>query len=226
MSDLRSWLLELARDTLVREGGRDTAHDLSHIERVMALAETIQQHEGGDLPVIWAAVALHDIGQERERRRGGDHAQIGAEMAAELLRNTPFPQESIAAVQEAIRDHRLIGSGRPGRPRSLEGCILYDADKLDGLGAIGIARLYILTGQRHQPIYAPLPQQLTPPGDPRQASALRNQPNHTPYAEFHLFFQGLAERLQTATGRSLARERYQFMEEFFRRLAAEAGGTC
>src|SRR3989442_5452426 len=72
----------------------------------MALADTIQAREGGDLTTIWAAVALHDIGQGRERRYGGDHAFIGATMAAELLTGTPFPQDAIPAVQQAIRDHR------------------------------------------------------------------------------------------------------------------------
>ena len=69
-----------------REGSEDAAHDFDHLIRVMALADTIAAREGGDLPTIWAAVALHDIGQARELRQGGDHALIGAEMALELLR--------------------------------------------------------------------------------------------------------------------------------------------
>src|SRR5207302_11299421 len=101
---LRNWLLELARVTMEREGSEDAAHDYDHLVRVMALADTIQAYEGGDLPTIWAAVAFHDLGQERERRHGGDHALIGAEMTAELLTSTRFPQQAIPGVQEAIRD--------------------------------------------------------------------------------------------------------------------------
>ena len=92
-----------------REGSEDAAHDYDHLVRVMALATTIQAREGGDLPTIWAAVALHDIGQARERRDGGDHAYIGAELAGELLTDTIFPQASIPAVQQAIREHRMTG---------------------------------------------------------------------------------------------------------------------
>ena len=125
---------------MMREGAEDAAHDFDHLVRVMALAETIQASEGGDLPTIWAAVALHDIGQARELRHGGDHALIGAELAGELLWQSQFPQQSIAAVQQAIRDHRMTGKSIP---QTLEGRIVYDADKIDCLGAIGIGRLYL-----------------------------------------------------------------------------------
>src|ERR1700686_4831614 len=100
MTILRSWLLELAKETMEREGSEDAAHDVDHLARVMALADTIQAREGGDLPIIWAAVALHDIGQARELRHGGDHALIGADMAAGLLQNTQFPQASIPVAQQ------------------------------------------------------------------------------------------------------------------------------
>ncbi len=216
-------MLELARASMAREGNSDVAHDMDHILRVMALAERIQRREGGDLPVIWAAVALHDIGQERERRQGGDHALIGAQMAAELLSGTPFPQQAIPAVQEAIADHRLT-AGR--RPRSLEGQILYDADKLDSLGAIGIGRLYMITGRRGQRVYTPLPEELVLPVSPLQVRELRNRPDYSPSIEFRLLFSDLPEQLCTATGRALARQRYAFMCEFFRRLEEEARGEC
>ena len=97
----RNWLLDLARQAMAREGSSDAAHDYDHLVRVTALAETIQAHEGGDLPIIWAAVAFHDIGQERERLHGGDHALIGAELAEEILAGTEFPQASIPSVQQA-----------------------------------------------------------------------------------------------------------------------------
>src|SRR5258708_11205607 len=113
-----------------REGSEDAAHDYDHLVRTMALADTIQAREGGDLPTIWAAVALHDIGQERERHQGGDHALIGAELAAELLSNTQFPQHSITAVQQSICKHRMTGGVTP---QSIEGRNLYDADTIDCL---------------------------------------------------------------------------------------------
>jgi len=204
------------------EGSEDAAHDYDHLVRVMALADRIQADEGGDLPTIWAAVALHDIGQERERRYGGDHALIGAELAAELLKDTPFPQHSIPAIQQAIREHRMTGGAIP---QTLEGRILYDADKIDCLGAIGIGRLYCITGRYNQKIYSPLPIDIVEPIDPFIIRSLRRRPDYSPSIEFQLLFKDLPERMTTPTGRELARERYAFMEEFFTRLQKEADGV-
>lgn len=204
-----------------REGSEDAAHDFDHLVRVMALADTIAAREGGDLPTIWAAVALHDIGQPRELKHGGDHALIGAAMAAELLQDTQFPQAAIPAVQQAIREHRMTGGIFPG---TIEGRVLFDADKIDGLGAIGIGRLYMITGRYNQKVYTPVPAEIEEPVDPALVRQLRRRPDYSPSIEFQLLFGNLPNRMTTATGRELARERYAFMEEFFRRLRKEAEG--
>lgn len=204
-----------------REGSEDAAHDLDHLARVMALADTIQTREGGDLPTIWAAVALHDIGQARELRHGGDHALIGAEMAAELLLDTQFPQAAIPEVQQAIHEHRMTGGIIP---QTLEGRILYDADKIDCLGAIGVGRLYIITGHYNQKVYSPIPAEIIKPVDPRLIRQLRRRPDYSPSIEFQLLFDNMPNHMTTVTGRELARERFAFMEEFFRRLKQEVEG--
>ena len=221
LDTLRNWLLRLTEETMAREDGEDAAHDYDHIVRVMALAETLQARESGCLPTIWAAIALHDIGLERERRYGGDHAIIGAEMAAELLTDTLFPQSAISAVQQAIRDHRMTGGATP---KSIEGRILYDADKLDSLGAIGIGRLYCITGRYNQKVYSSLPNDVVEPVDPLLVRQLRRRPDYSPSIEFRLLFGNLPERMTTKTGRELARERYAYMEGFFRRLQQEVEG--
>ena len=204
------------------EDASDASHDYDHIVRVMSLADTLQAQEGGKLPIIWAAVALHDIGQERERRHGGDHAIIGAAMAAELLTNTQFPQHAIPEVQKAIREHRMTGGILPS---TLEGRILYDADKIDCLGAIGIGRLYCITGLYHQKIYSELPPDIIEPVDPLTVRTLRRSPDYSPSIEFRLLFGNLPERMTTATGRILAQERYDYMANFFSRLQQEIAGT-
>jgi len=221
LHELRNWLLKLAYETVEREESGDASHDYDHIVRVMALADTIQEREGGDLPTVWAAVAFHDIGQERERRHGGDHALIGAEMAAALLANTPFPQQAIPAVQQAIRNHRMTGGVMP---HSIEGRILYDADKIDCLGAIGVARLYCVTGRYNQKIYSALPEDIVEPVDPLVVRQLRLRPDYSPSIEFQLLFGNLPERMTTATGKELAQERYDYMVRFFMRLRQEVEG--
>lgn len=219
---LRSWLLTLTEETMQREEAGDASHDYDHIVRVMALADTLQEQEGGDLPIIWAAVALHDIGQEREYRHGGDHALIGAEMAADLLTHTQFPRHAIPAVQEAIREHRLTGGITPS---TVEGRILYDADKIDCLGAIGIGRLYCITGRYNQKIYSTLPPDIIEPVDPLVVRELRRSPDYSPGIEFQLLFGNLPERMTTQTGRILAQERYTYMKNFFSRLQSEIEGA-
>lgn len=206
---------------MAREENEDAAHDFDHLERVMAIVDTISAQEGGDLPIIWAAVAFHDIGQERERRYGGDHAFIGADLAAELLSNTSFPQASIPAVQQAIREHRMTGGVAP---QTLEGRILYDADKIDGLGAIGIGRLYMITGRYNQKVYTPVSDDIVEPVDPLLVRQLRRRLDYSPSIEFQLLFGNLPERMMTRTGREIARERFAFMQEFFTRLRKEAEG--
>jgi uncharacterized protein len=215
------WLLELARQFMADEGSEDAAHDYDHLMRVIALADKIQASEGGDLSTIWAAVALHDIGQERERRHGGDHASIGAELAAQLLKDTPFPQDSIPAVQQAIREHRMTGGVTP---QTLEGRILYDADKIDCLGAIGIGRLYCITGRYNQKVYAPIPDDIVEPIVPHMIRNLRRRPDYSPSIEFQLLFADLPERMTTKAGQEMARERFLYMQEFFNRLRQEVEG--
>ena len=221
MQFYRTWLLELARQFLLDEGSEDAAHDYDHLVRVTALADKIQSIEGGDQPTIWAAVAFHDLGQERERKYGGDHAFIGAELAEEQLKDTPFPQQSIPAVQQAIQEHRMTGGVIP---QTLEGRILYDADKIDCLGAIGIGRLYCITGRYNQKVYAPIPDDIVEPIDPQLIRSLRRRPDYSPSIEFQLLFSNLPERMTTKTGREMAHERYAYMQEFFTRLRLEVEG--
>ena len=166
-------------------------------------------------------MALHDIGQERERLHGGDHAIIGADMAADLLTDTLFPQPSIPAVQDAIREHRMTGGMTP---RSIEGRILYDADKLDVLGAIGIGRLYCITGRYNQKVYSPMPDDIASPVDPLVIRELRRRPDFSPSIEFALLYNNLPDRMATAAGRQLAQERYEYMAGFFARLEKEVAG--
>ncbi len=221
MLRLRSWLLQLAKDILRNEKSENTAHDYDHIIRVMSLAEHIQMHEGGDLLAIWASVVFHDIGIERERRYGGDHAHISADMAKEVLVNTEFPQDTIPTVLQAIQEHRKT---RGKAPSTIEGRILYDADKIDILGAIGIGRLFCVTGYYNQKVYSVLPKDIQHPVDPIQVRLLRRQPDYSPSIEFQLLFNTLPNHMMTQTGQKMAWERYNYMVAFFDRLQKEIAG--
>lgn len=198
----------------------DPAHGFDHVLRVLALAERIAQAEGADLEIVHAAALLHDVGREEEARTGRCHAQLSAARAREVLRG--HPPERVEAVAEAIAAHRFR-EGTP--PRTLEAQVLYDADKLDAIGAVGVARAYVCAGIYGQRIWGEVPAGYAdrPPeagqGDGRDAA-------HTPVHEFAFKLARLRETLFTPTGRRIAEERHRFMAAFFQRLEQEVRGEA
>lgn len=126
--------------------GDDPVHGWPHVERVLGLALQIAENTNShvDYKVLILSVLLHDIGRLAEDRLGKHHAVISAEIAKKLLENLGFSEDLVERVVEAIRTHSF---SRNEQPRSLEAMILSDADKLDAIGAIGVARTFML-GER------------------------------------------------------------------------------
>jgi uncharacterized protein len=119
------------------QGSDRGAHTYEHTLRVRQLCRVLGQEENADLEILEAAALLHDIGRPEEAKSGVSHAKIGAEMAIAFLATTSFPKDKLSAVASAIQTHRY---SEQLTPESLEGEILSDADKLDAMGAIGLAR--------------------------------------------------------------------------------------
>ena len=188
----------------------ESGHDFDHVLRVTALAERIARAEGGDLEVVRAAALLHDVGRSVERVTGRDHALVGAERAREILADQP--PEKVEAVARAIAAHRFRTGPAPDTP---EARALFDADKLDAMGAIGVGRAFAHAGARGQRLWAPL-EIARDQGD--------GTADHTPVHEFVFKLARLQEVMTTATGRAIAQERHAFMTAFFERLEAEVAG--
>lgn len=131
---------------------RDSAHDRHHVYRVLNSALDIANHEGAvDIDVLLASCLLHDIGREKQAANLElCHAQIGSEMAYEFLLSRKWDARKTLHVKECISSHRYR---RDNPPQSIEAKILFDADKLDSSGALGIARTLIYGGQIVEPIY-------------------------------------------------------------------------
>jgi uncharacterized protein len=184
----------------------DAAHDFDHVLRVLALAERIGQAEGAMMEIVRAAVLLHDVARAEEERTGECHAKVGAEQARQILAG--HPADKVEAVAQAISSHRFRDEVIP---QMLEAKVLYDADKLDAIGAIGIARAYALAGKRGQRLWAETP-----------AEPLST--DYTPVHEFIFKLSKLKEALFTATARQIAEERHRYMVEFFARLEEEVRG--
>ncbi|MFC7073739.1 HD domain-containing protein [Halovenus rubra] len=208
MDDIRT----VARSYFTAE--MNPAHDWHHVQRVENLAETLLDHYEADESVVRHAVLLHDIGRAREDRGDiDDHAMWGAQEARDLLTNRPVDDEHIDAVCHAIRVHRYSNALEP---ETLEAKILCDADNLDALGAIGVARCFSYGGERGETIYDP-----TVPVSADETTAGADQYNH-----FYKKILDLPSRMYTDIGRELADDRSAFVESFLDRFDDEIAGDC
>jgi uncharacterized protein len=203
-------------------------HDLEHVERVYNLCMDIARYEPeADLDVLKPAALLHDIARVREfedEKGIVEHAAYGAEMAEEILRKLGYEEEKIAQVKHCIMVHRYR---RAREAETAEAKILFDADKLDSLGAVGVARCFMIAGQYGQRIYSDvqIEQYLIENVIGERAEIrLKDVSKHSPNLEFELKFRHIPERLYTRKAKEVAKERLGFMEEFFERLKAEVKG--
>jgi uncharacterized protein len=194
----------------------DSAHDFSHVLRVLALAERLGEQEGADLSIVRTAALLHDLARADDEDLGldadqeTDHAIIAAQEARRILAGAP--EETAEAVAHAIEAHRF----RNGiEPLTIEAKVLFDADKLDAIGAIGVARAFAYGSKFDQPLWGEVSEGYVP-GE-------SDEP-HTAHHEFHIKLKKVKDRLYTESGRRMAVQRHQFMCEFFEQLAAEVRG--
>jgi uncharacterized protein len=193
------------------EGG---CHGPDHAGRVYRTALYIGRLMGARLDVLGAAALLHDIGRPYEKENQGKvcHAEKGAELAREILQDFHFEAEIIEDIVHCIETHRYRGDKIPS---TLEAKILYDADKLDCIGAIGIGRAFLFAGQVGAKLHN---------SEVDLASTQSYSTEDTAYREFKVKLSKVKDRLLTPEGRRLAQERHAFMEVFFERLEREVNG--
>ena len=195
------------------EGAMDGAHDLGHLRRVWRQAQVIAAGEAGvDLPVLCVACMLHDLinlpKNHPDRRQA---SRLSAAAAVDWLATQGFPAEKLPAVSHAIVAHSF-SAGIP--PETAEARILQDADRLEALGAIGIARMFHVAGALGGALF-----------DEADPMALHRRLDDRAFALDHLQVKlfGLVATMQTSTGRALAEERAEWMASFRTRLLAEIG---
>jgi len=196
----------------------DSAHGFEHVLRVWRLAQRIGSLEGADMDILQAATLLHDVGRPEEARTGRSHAEIGAEWARRILAG--HPPEKVEAVARAILQHRFRGAEVPD---TVEARVLHDADKLDAIGAIGIARAYAVAGQYRQRLWAEVGAEYAE-RPPAEGQNDLTSLEHTPVHEYLFKLRKLASQMYTETGRRLAEERSAYMAGFFERLTREVTG--
>jgi uncharacterized protein len=196
----------------------DPVHGFDHIWRVYRMAEKIAIAEGAALEIVQAAALLHDAegSNPTDKAKRKLHHHASAEFAGEILLNEGWDAQRIAAVQHCIRAHRFRDTSEP--PQTLEAQIIFDADKLDAIGAIGLARLIAFVSQTDQPLYAAPSAQFIETGKKEPGEI------HSAYHEYLFKLSKLKERMFTATGKALAQERHAVLSVFFAQLIAEYRG--
>lgn len=192
----------------------DPVHGFDHILRVLQLAERLALDVKADNEIVRAAVLLHDA-QENPTRRA-DHHLASAEFARRVLQTENWSSERIEAVLHCIRAHRF----RDGReqPQSIEAKVLFDADKLDAIGATGVARAIAYAIKAGMPFYSPVSQQFKDSGKLEQGEL------HSAYHEYLFKLVKIQARLFTSNGRTLGAQRHTFMQAYFEQLQAEISG--
>ncbi|MFO7715707.1 HD domain-containing protein [Desulfosarcina sp.] len=190
------------------------SHDWDHTLRVHRLCRRIGAAEGADLLVTEAAAYLHDIGRAHQDRASGKvcHAEKGAAIAREILNMHPLADARRENVIHCIAAHRFR---RGETPRTLEACVLFDADKLDAIGAVGVARAFLFAGELGARLHSP-------EIDVTRAPAY--SVDDTGYREYVVKLAKIRDRILTVTGRRLADERHRFMAGFFDRFMEEYEG--
>ncbi|MBL6964986.1 MAG: HD domain-containing protein [Anaerolineales bacterium] len=213
--------IETARSWYLRT---DPVHGFDHILRVFRMAEQLAEAEGADIEIVRAAALLHDVdGSQQPALRENEgsaisgqrkmHQHSAANFARQILQSENWAEARIQAVEHCIRAHRFRDERE--QPQTIEAQVLFDADKLDAIGAIGAVRSIGYAVLAEQPLHAKLSQQFLETGEKEP-----NEP-HTPYHE-HLFkLSKLKDRMFTASGRTLAEERHNFLEAFFEQWQAE-----
>ena len=195
------------------EGARGS-HDWEHTNRVHALCLRIGRVEGADLRVLELAAYLHDVGRAAQDEANGGicHAERGAAMALAFLKDRMPAGELLDNVIHCVRSHRFRGDAHP---ETLEAEVLFDADKLDAIGAVGIGRAFQFAGEVGATLH-------NPKADPASTAPYTRE--DTAYREYRLKLSRIRERMLTREGRRLAEERHAFMERFFERFLREVNG--
>jgi uncharacterized protein len=190
------------------------SHDWEHTLRVVRLCRHIGPLEAADMTVLLSAAYLHDIGRGHQDRSRGSlcHAKKGGELAAPFVAGLPFSEGRKKNILHCISSHRFR---EETSPETLEARVLFDADKLDAIGAVGVARAYLFAGEVGACLHNP---------GIRIEDTQPYSRDDTGYREFKVKLCKIRGRMLTDTGRYMAEERHRFMEQFFIRFIQEFNG--
>jgi uncharacterized protein len=196
-------------EKLAAQGG-DVAHDLEHVQRVMANARALAAAEQARTEIVLPAAWLHDcVTVPKDSPQRASASRLAAAQAVSWLREWGWPEKWLPEISHAIEAHSFSANVAP---RTIEAKVVQDADRLEALGAVGLARCLMLGGAMKRPLYAPA----DPFCEKRSPDDRVSAVDHF-YAKL-LKLEGL---MQTASGRREARRRTEFLQKFLAELKRE-----
>ena len=204
--------LEARCETAICAGPHDAAHDVEHVRRVVATARALAAAEGAPIEVVVPAAWLHDcVGVSKDSPLRPSASRLAAERAATLLRGWGCDDALVAEVEHAIVAHSFTAAVEPRTPAAR---VVQDADRLDALGAVGLARCLVLGAAMGRPLY-----------DPDDPFCERRVPDDAVSSIDHFFTKllSLPGRMTTAAGRIEGERRAKVLHAYLRELRHELG---
>lgn len=200
-------------------------HDWTHVNRVNKIAMKLGKKENANLKILEIACFLHDIGRKKEMKNNSKktgvklcHAVEGAKEASKILKKYNFTEEEKNNIIHCIKSHRSRNSLIP---KTLEANILFDADKIDSLGAIGVGRIFLFAGGfGSRNLYT---------GNEKKLAKLNKNFSYTKEdsaaLEYEVKLKYLKDKMMTKSGKLWAKERTKFMDDFFKTFWKEINGN-
>jgi len=207
---------EIAKEFFVGASG---CHDWSHVERVYNLCLKIAKTEKADINIVKLSAYLHDVGRREEMQSKGKicHAEKGVELAGKILEKYNLDKEIIENIKHCILSHRYRNNYKP---TTIEAKILFDADKLDSIGAVGIGRDFLFAGSSGSNcLYTGNEKKLL-----KRAREFSYTKEDSALLEYYFKLRKVKSKILTKTGKKIAEERHNYMVDFFKRFELEIKG--
>ena len=203
-------ILDLLKEEVKTRISNDPAHDFDHVMRVYKNAKKICLKEKVNPKLVLSAALLHDIVSYPKSDKRSKLSSIGsAELSKKILKNYEFSDEEIQIISDAIRDHSF---SQNKIPKTIEGKILQDADRLDALGAIGIARVFAVAGSEKRLFY-----------NPEDPFCKKRSPDDQKWSLDHFYKKLLVleSRMNTNSGKIEAKKRTKILKFFLSEFKKE-----
>jgi len=208
-------LISKVRTQIISEfEGEGTGHDWWHIHRVVGNAKKIATAEKGNVELVELAALLHDVGDHKFHKEENAAEFLITKMLQKFNANTDLIETIVKIVSEVS----FKGANNKTETTSLEAKIVQDADRLDAIGAVGIARAFAYGGNKNRLLFHPD----QPPKNHEDFKAYKEDNGHT-INHFYEKLLLLKDRMQTKTGAKMAQERHVYMETFLEQFYSEWG---